>query len=455
MKKSGSVRQGKADKRKAKADKQKAKASAKQKRQAELLERKRVKADLRAKRLQKSAERAKRRAAISAKVRNKLRNSKAGFEYNGGFIPRVELAVKGDRTSAVVRLSAVGISVSDIRFDGGETLFKIRKKDLKKAVAILSEMCYTHRINQEYGVARKAAFSLARIGLCLGAVVSVLGLYISYGYIWRVQITGNSVLSSQAIESALKRAGIASGSKKRDGLTDFAAAELGGMAGISDASCEIIGTTLYVHVLESTDNTSLTRYGQYVSDYDATVTRVVMRSGTALVKRGDVVGKGDLLADGSIYSTQGELMYIGECDCDVYGKVAITVSAQIPTTAVEYRPTGRTSVKTVYTLFGNRLGSAKPPYRSYELSTHTSRYDVLVPLVATTYTYRETAPVEYERDITIMAEDFAKAKIDELRFDGEFDYTYNVEQTLPGLYTVHLFLTGETVISRGRQTSSA
>ncbi|MDE6293180.1 MAG: sporulation protein YqfD, partial [Clostridiales bacterium] len=228
------------------------------------------------------------------------------------------------------------------------------------------------------------------------------------------------------------------------------AAELGGMAGISDASCEIIGTTLHVHVLETTDSTAITRYREYVSDYDATVTRIVMKSGTATVKRGDAVGRGDVLANGEVYSTAGELLYTGDCEGEIYGNVAITVTAQIPITAVEYKRTGKTAVKTVYTLFGKRLGSVKAPYKSYELSTHTSHYDVLVPLYATTYTYAETAATEYERDVNEAAEAFAKAKIEDIRFGGEFDYTYNVEQTLPGLYTVHLFITGETVISRGR-----
>ncbi|MDE5563445.1 MAG: sporulation protein YqfD, partial [Clostridiales bacterium] len=341
------------------------------------------------------------------------------------------------------------------RFSDGETLFKIRKKDLRKAVAILSEMCYTHRINAAYGIAQRLAFSLARVGLIAGAVLSVIGMNISYGYIWRVQITGNGRLSAAAIESKLRRDGITVGCKKTGNLAMQAAAVLGGMDGISDASCEIIGTTLHVHVLETTESTALMRYGEYTSEYDATVTRIVMRSGTAKVKRGDAVKRGDVLANGEMYSTTGELLYTGDCDCDIYGKVAITVTAQIPMSAVEYRPTGRTDVKTVYTLFGKRLGGNKPPYKTYELSSHTSRYDVLIPLYVTTYTYRETAAVEYERDIEQAAEEFAKAKIESMKFDGEFDYSYNVEQAISGLYSVHLFITGETVISRGRQVAGA
>lgn len=419
---------------------------------AEKRERERIKSELRAEKAKIAAERQKKRIAVYTKIRAKFKNRKSGFDYkNFGFIPRVELAVKGDRSSVVLRLSATGIKVTDVRFIGGETLFKIRKKDLRKAVAILSEMCYTHRINATLGITKSVAFYAARMGLILGAVLSVVTLHISYGYIWRLQITGNSVLSSAAIEATLKRAGITAGCKKSEFITVKTAETLGAMDGISDASCEIIGTTLHVHVLESTESSAISRYGEYVSDYDATITRIVMRSGTATVKRGDVVKRGDLLATGDRFSTAGELMYSGDCDCEVYGNVAVSFTAQIPVSAVEYRRTGKTAAKTVYTLFGKRIGGNKPPFKTYELSSHTSKYDVLIPLYATTYTYEQTVAVEYERDIDEAAQSFAKSKIDSMKFEGEFDYSYSAEQAVSGLYTVHLFIKGETVISRGRE----
>ena len=292
-----------------KAESDNAKRRAAAQRDAVKRERQRVRETVRQEKAKIAAERQKKRADLYSKIRVKLKNNKAGFEYKAfGVIPRVELAVKGDKTSVVTRLVAAGVKVTDVRFSDGETLFKIRKKDLRKAVAILSEMCYTHRINATYGIAQRLAFSLARIGLIAGAVLSVIGMNISYGYIWRVQITGNGKLSAAAIESTLRRDGITIGCKKSDGLTEKAAAVLGGMDGISDASCEIIGTTLHVHVLESTESTALTRYGEYTSEYDATVTRIVMRSGTAKVKRGDAVKRGDVLANGEMYSTTGELL---------------------------------------------------------------------------------------------------------------------------------------------------
>ena len=106
-----------------------------------------------------------------------------------------------------------------------------------------------------------------------------------------------------------------------------------------------------------------------MSDYDATVTRIIMRSGTATVARGD------MLANGDVYSTSGELLYTADCDAEIYGKVSVTFSADVSRAAVEYRRTGKSSKKTVFGLFGHSIGKVKSPYASYETVAHTANYD--------------------------------------------------------------------------------
>lgn len=397
----------------------------------------------------------KKRKAVYVKIRQKLNNRAEGFDHrNSGILPRVELSVRGDRTSVATGLAAAGVTLRDIKCASGETLFKIRKKDLPKAVAILNEMCYTYKINATFGIGKSLAFLAARCGLIIGVAASVAVLNIAYGYVWQVKIDGNIELSSAAIEAALKRANVAVGCKKSEPIAARVAGSLGDMDGIADASCEIVGTTLYVHVLESKEYKDRKTHGEYRAKYDARVTRVVMRSGSALVKRGDVVARGDTLANGDVYSTAGELLYTAECDAEIYGEVSLTFGAQLSTAAVEYKRTGKTAEKTVFTLFGKQLGKAKPPFRSCDMTSSTSSFDVLIPLYSTTYRYYETKAVEYERDINEAAELFARSKIEELGFVGDFDYSYNVTQSLGGLYSVHLFLTGETLISEGMDRQS-
>lgn len=396
-----------------------------------------------------AAERRKRRTLFYGKIKAKLKNRPEGFSKDGnrGIIPRVELEVNGDRASVAARFVSCGIKFEDMRADGGVTRFKTRKKDLHKVIAILDEMCYNYRISATFGIGRVCAFWLSRCGLIAGMIASVVCLNIAYGYVWRVSIVGNDKLSDAAIMSVLDASGVSVGSKKTvvDGMK--AQSALVGLHGIADASCVISGTTMYVRVLESSDYTEPVGCAAYISEYDATVTRVVVRSGTAAVKRGDVVKKGALLASGDVYSTAGELLYTGECDADVYGNVAVTVVADISPTYVEYRRTGNVERRTQVELFGFGLGKTQSTFASYETVARKTNYDVLLPLYVTRYEYYETAPIELTRDIDEAVKAFALSKIEEMSFSGKFDYSYNVTELVSGLYTVHLFLSGETIVS--------
>lgn len=398
--------------------------------------------------------RAKRRAFYAAVI-SKLRNRPSGFGYrNYGVLPRVALHVGGDCTSVISALAAAGVSAAEVVRADGITTFKIRKKDLRKAVAILDEMCYNYQIGESYGAGKTLAFCAARAGLFAGAALAVCLMNLVYGYVWRVEISGNEKLSDAAIESVLKSAGITSGRKKSVLDAASVSAAVGTMDGVVDAAAEVVGTTLYVYVLEAEDYTVHGKFGAYSSAYDATVTRIVLRSGTATVERGDVVKRGDTLASGEVYSTAGELLYVTECDAEIYGNVSLTFSADVGTAAIEYERTGNEKKTTVVELFGIKLGKSVSPFAEYECETTTSAYDALLPLYVTTTVYRETKAVEVERDINEAAEAYAAEKIDELGFIGDFTSEYTVKPLGAGLYRVNVFLSGEALISRGVEQSA-
>ena len=390
------------------------------------------------------------RRKLYAKIRKKLNNLPSGFNYrNHGILPRVELIVSGDSTSIVSRLAAAGVSASDIARKDGKATFKIRKKDLHKAVAILNEMCYNYQIGENFGVGKTLAFCASRAGLFAGAALAVCLMNFAYGYIWRVDISGNDKLSAAAIENVLKSSGVAIGKRKSRLDTDAVSAAINMMDGVADAAAEVVGTTLCVYVLEAEDYEVHGKYGAYKSDYDATITRIVLRNGTAAVARGDVVKRGDTLVSGEVYSTAGELLFVEECDAEIYGNVSLAFSADVGTTTVEYRRTGNSKTRTVFELFGCRLGKNTSPYAQYDCTSTTSAYDAFLPLYVTTTVYYETRAVEVEREVDEVARAYAAEKIDELQFVGDFNSDYTVKPLSAGLYRVNLFLSGEALISRG------
>lgn len=454
-----------AEARRHRAEEQKKRAAEREKarngKRAEEQKRRAEKAALRAKaeklRAEKEKERVNRanirrekRKKIYAKAISAMRNRSGGFDYvNYGLLPRVGLEIRGDGATVAAMFSAAGIKIKDLGVSGGIVKLKIRKKDYRKAIAILNEICYTYKSDGDYGVLRLGAFLLVRAGLLLGLAASIVTLNILYSCIWKIEVSGNDRLSRSAITNVLQSAGVRKGLEKRAIDCDAVAATVGGIDGVSDASCEIVGTTLKVYVLEAKDFTVRDTFGAYYSDYDATVTRIVTRSGTAKVARGDVVKSGDLLIDGNVYSTAGEVLFTERCDGDVYGEVSLVYTAELGTTAVEYRRTGKVERRTEFELFGYKLFAVKPPFASYESVRTTANYDVLIPLYVSTYEFYETAPTTVERDIDALAAEFASKKAEELEFVGDFEARHTVTRSVSGLYSVHVFLSGETLISRG------
>ncbi len=392
------------------------------------------------------------RQKVYAAIKRKLKNGGYAFSYrNYGVIPRVEIEVGGDATTLLSRLAAAGIKVVDAEKSGGKFRFKVPKKDLSKAIAFLDEMCYNYKLGETYGLPRLVGYWLARAGVIAGVVASALAVYVSYSHIYSIHVSGNEKLKTEAVLSALCAAGISTGIKKSAVDLDRVVATVNGIDGIADCDCSMSGTALYVNVLESKDYAVRESFGAYMSEYDAVVTRVVIRNGTAKVKRGDAVKRGDILADGTVYSTTGEPLYTKECEGEVYGTVSVGYDVSVSPIAVEYRRTGRVTKKSAVTVFGKTFFRPQSPYASYESSAYTANYDVLIPLYITAYEFCETEPVEVERTVEELAASLAETKREQLGFyeRDKFTMTYTAKTTATGLINIHMFFSGEALISRG------
>lgn len=392
------------------------------------------------------------RLKVYAAIKKKLKNGNYAFSYgNFGVRSRVELEVSGDATSLLSRFASAGIEVVDLEKSCGKFRFKVQKKELSKAIAFLDEMCYNYKLGEAYGMPRFIGYWLARVGVLVGIAASALVMYISYSHIYSIHVSGNENIKTDAVLGALKAAGIESGASKSALDLDRVVATVNGIDGIADCDCSLSGTALYVNVLESKDFVVRESFGAYKSEYDAVVTRVVIRNGTAKVKRGDTVKRGDILADGTVYSTAGEPLYTAECEGEVYGNVSIGYDVSVSPIAVEYRRTGRVSKKSAVTVFGKTFFAPTAPYGSYESSVYTANYDVLIPLYVTTYEFRETESVEVERTVEQLADLLAETKREQLGFfdRDKFTVTYTAKTTDTGLINIHMFFSGEALISRG------
>ena len=142
-----------------------------------------------------------------------------------------------------------------------------------------------------------------------GYITLISGLVISFGilfslsfFIWKIDIKGDKHVSPYEIRRVIKELGINKGILKSNINTEFLEEKIVTKnKNVLWSQVRVQGSTLQVEVVESfrppvieIDNT----LGKIVADKDGEVVRVYTQSGTAVVKPGDIVKKGDLLIDG-------------------------------------------------------------------------------------------------------------------------------------------------------------
>lgn len=173
--------------------------------------------------------------------------------------------------------------------------------------------------------------------------------YVS-GFIWKIDVQGNSYLSKETIISYLDEKKVRIGCKKS--RIDCQSLELSLRKEMEDviwASVSIKGTNLIIDIEERRSNSMPTSTEakpfevsvgyDLVASEDAVITSIITRSGYPMVKKGDRVKKGDILVSGKqeVFDDQNEVkqIYYVEADADIIAKVSRNYRDKIPKTAKE------------------------------------------------------------------------------------------------------------------------
>lgn len=179
-------------------------------------------------------------------------------------------------------------------------------------------------------------------------ILIILTIIILSNFIWNISVTGNNDLATQDIIDELKKDGLQIGTLKRNiNLNKVINNVRLNNNDIAWIGISIKGTNAIVKIKERKKAPRIINENEYcniISDKDGIITEINVQNGTANVKEGDIVKKGDILVNGYMEGKYMGVRYVHAVS-DIKAKVWYSkkirayLNQQIPT------PTGKTETK--------------------------------------------------------------------------------------------------------------
>lgn len=211
-----------------------------------------------------------------------------------------------------------------------------------------------------------------------GILFGILLMVLLSGFIWDIHIEGNQMQTDDVIFDFLKEQEIVHGTRKSTIDCKALAADIRkAFDNFIWVSVKIQGTRLLIDVKENTDLTldEKVTYGSsdLISNVNGTVSEIITRSGTPLVKAGDTVKKGQPLVEGrvALLNDAGETAGYQYCaaDADIFIETAYLYEESFPMKYIKKEYTGRMKKGVLLTLTGKKFTfpGRDPGYENFDV----------------------------------------------------------------------------------------
>lgn len=268
---------------------------------------------------------------------------------------------------------------------GGGLRFSVPSRDAAKVVAICGSLCYNYKIIKEKGFVLSLVRAARRAGAVLGVLCAAALTAVYPMFVTEVEYSGDELA---AVREAVEEYGVKEWALLPAFDGDALERALLAVDGVAFASVTKRGTHVFVDVRTERGNEHFVDVptGDVTAAVAASVTRVIVWSGTAEVDYGDVVLPGDTLI--GAYVLSGEEKVPCPADGEVYGLADRTVTRFFPDTEM-VREYGRVHREVRISHTGKVPSVPESPYENYELEISAVRNDFLIGYTLYAYTFRE------------------------------------------------------------------
>lgn len=294
--------------------------------------------------------------------------------------------------------------------------FCISVKGFKNLKPILKKTKTRVRIQKKAGMPFTAFRYRKRKVFGVGVFLFGILLYYLSGFVWNIEVNGNSYLSEEVILDFLKEENSAFGAKK-SGISCGQLEESlrSRYSEVIWTSIKIYGTKMTVDIQENllpeenyvqADDTVY----DIVAAKDGVITNMITRNGTPLVAAGAEVKKGDILVSGrlEIQNDDGEVnQYLyHSSDADITAEVVYEYREVIEADYTDEVLTGNTSTNYKLQFFNTIAGNPffKTKYEDYSVVTDTRQLHFTDNFYLPVYFIKQTYQ-EYEKVKKTYTED--------------------------------------------------
>ena len=308
----------------------------------------------------------------------------------------VRVRVSGEHPERFLNLCANnGIAVWNVKRRDEILLCSVFARDYKRIRRLRKRSRVRLRIRYRRGIPFVIHRYRYRKGIIVGALIFALFLGLMPKLVWSVEVCGNERVSTAEILSVANQIGIKNGAKISSLDTENMRLDfLIKMPELSWSAINIEGSRVTIDVRErlSPELVEDKSPCNLVATTDGIITKVYVKKGSAAVKVGDAVRKGDVVALGTV--EYGDLSTVlchamGEIYAETNRKITVTV----PLTETKLIPTGKSETKRVFQFFGGYLplylGSVKFDYTATAEEKSLRSGDGILPVSIIEAEFRE------------------------------------------------------------------
>ncbi|MGN0771625.1 MAG: sporulation protein YqfD [Christensenellales bacterium] len=377
---------------------------------------------------------------------------------------REKLVICTDRLNCsrlINQMKTEKIDLYDLTLKQEELTFTVYGKDADKCIEVLESKKRPYKVVSQRRKKSWKKLLIEHLVSGFSWILVIATIVVASRFCYAVDINTDDIALKNKVEAILESEGL-DGVFRKSAVDEksLTRAILEGTENTAYADVEWKGCRLVISLKQAHEPMQeIPSYSAIYASCDCVITKVLTTSGTALVKEGDRVVKGQKLIDGYIDlkdpADPENVRQPVKAQGVVYGRVWESRRLNIADKYMENVRTGESAFVSEISIAGIEWNSNKQiEFERYEKETTTKTFGNLFPISVSRTTYYEIKTVEKTVDRAYIDNCISLAKVEmQSGFGGDWKIvgSWNFEKRLDNLYIIDIYYELEIPVWYGEE----